>query len=391
MALQRTHFTILGAVLALLLLSSCGNDSSTNDTSNNSTAPSAADLSSCPQEVVIQTDWWPQAEHGFVYQLLGPEYTIDPDDMSVVGPLVSAGVATGVNVRINAGGPAVGFDPVISRMYSKPEILLGFMSTDIAISQSQEFPTIAVVAPFNISPQIIMWDPATYPEIRSINELGEAGIPVLYFRNVAYMRYLTGAGILNEEQVRDTYDGFPEQFVTSNGSVAQQGFGTNEPIFYETKLEQWLKPIRYQYLHELGWNPYVQTLAVTPDKRQTYDDCLSQLVPIIQKAQRDYILDPTRTNEIIVDVVQTLNPTTQYDLDLAVASAEKQAVDRLVSNSPDGVLGTFDLTRIDEFIELAAPIYIERGDKVLSDITAADLVTNEYIDTSISLPEETAR
>lgn len=392
MARRRTHLTIISAVLALTLFSSCGDDSSTSDTASNSSAPpSTKDLSSCPQEVVIQTDWWPQAEHGFVYQLLGPEYTIDTDDMSVTGPLVSDGVATGINVRIRAGGPAIGFDPVISRMYSKPETLLGFMSTDIAISQSQEFPTIGVIAPFNISPQIIMWDPATYPEIRSIDELGAAGIPVLYFRNVAYMRYLTGAGILNEDQVRDTYDGFPEQFVTSNGTVAQQGFGTNEPIFYETKLEQWLKPVRYQYLHELGWNPYAQTLSVTPEKKETYDECLSQLVPLIQEAQRAYITDPARTNEIIVDVAQTLNPTTQYDLDLATASAEKQAVDRLVSNSPDGVLGSFDLTRIGEFIELAVPIYVERGDKVRDNLSATDLVTNEYIDSTVSLPDETAR
>lgn len=344
----------------------------------------------CPSTVVVQTDWWPQAEHGFVYQLLGPEYSINTDNMSVTGPLVSQGRSTGVELQINAGGPSIGFDPVISRMYSKPEILLGFMGTDIAISQSEEFPTIGVVAPFNINPQIIMWDPATYPEVRTIDELKDANVKVLYFRNVAYMKYLTGTGILNEAQVEDSYDGFPEQFVTANGAVAQQGFGTNEPIFYENNLEQWMKPIRYQYLHEMGWTPYAQTLAVTPENKATYSECLSALVPLIQQAQHDYLLSPSTTNEVIVDVVQTLNPTTQYDFELAMASADKQATDRLVSNSPDGTLGSFDLARIEEFIATAAPIYIERGDKVREGLTATDLVTNEFIDPTISLPEETA-
>lgn len=344
----------------------------------------------CPSTVVIQTDWWPQAEHGFVYQLLGPDYVVNTADMSVKGPLMSQGSSTGVDIQINAGGPSIGFDPVISRMYSRPEILLGFMGTDIAISQSEEYPTIGVVAPFNINPQIIMWDPATYPDIRTIDELKDANVKVLYFRNVAYMKYLTATGILNEDQVDDSYDGFPEQFVTAGGTVAQQGFGTNEPIFYETKLEKWMKPIRYQYLHETGWTPYAQTLAVTPDNKTKYNECLANLVPLIQQAQLDYVLDPSATNEVIVDVVQTLNPTTPYDFDLAMASADKQVIDRLVSNSPDGILGSFDVSRVDDFIATAAPIYTARGDKVRESLTAADLVTNEYIDPSISLPAESA-
>lgn len=392
MARNRFPLFAIGTFVLLTVASSCG-----DDTTSTSTAPidTAVDQSHnlsdvCPSTVVVQTDWWPQAEHGFVYQLLGSDYSINSDTMSATGALVSQGQATGVDLQINAGGPAIGFDPVISRMYSKPEILLGFMGTDIAISQSEEFPTIGVIAPFNINPQIIMWDPETYPDVRTIDELKDANIKVLYFRNVAYMKYLTGAGILNEEQVEDSYDGFPEQFISANGAVAQQGFGTNEPIFYETKLEQWMKPVRYQYLHEMGWTPYAQTLAITPDKKTEFDACLAKLVPMIQQAQLDYITEPALTNAAIVDIVQTLNPTTQYDLDLANASAVKQATDRLVSNSSDGILGSFDLGRIEDFIATAAPIYTARGDKVLTGITPGDLVTNEYIDSSISLPVETA-
>lgn len=379
-------------ISSIFALAACGGESQTEESLiPDSSIGAEINLSTvCPSTVVVQTDWWPQAEHGFVYQLLGSGYTVNAEEMSVTGPLTSQGKPTGVDIQINAGGPSIGFDPVISRMYSKPEILLGFMGTDIAISQSEEYPTIGVVAPFNINPQIIMWDPSTYPDIRTIEELRDAGVKVLYFRNVAYMKYLTGAGILNEDQVEDSYDGFPEQFVTAGGTVAQQGFGTNEPIFYETKLDKWMKPIRYQYLHETGWNPYAQTLAVTPDNKTTYNDCLAELVPLIQQAQLNYVLDPSATNAIIVDVVQTLNPTTQYDFELAMASADKQVVDRLVSNSPDGILGSFDLTRVDDFIATAAPIYSARGDKVREALTANDLVTNEYLDPSITLPSETA-
>jgi len=30
----------------------------------------------CPDTVVLQTDWMPEAEHGFIYQMIGAGYTI---------------------------------------------------------------------------------------------------------------------------------------------------------------------------------------------------------------------------------------------------------------------------------------------------------------------------
>jgi hypothetical protein len=60
--------------------------------------------------------------------------------------------------------------------------------------------------------------------------------------------------------------------------------------------------------------------------------------------------------------------------------------DNLVANSPDGVLGSFDLDRVTAFIEKATPIYTATGAKVKEGLTPADIVTNEFIDTSIALP-----
>jgi hypothetical protein len=370
-------------------ISSCSSNSNSNNTAQPAQSVDLSDV--CPSTVVIQTDWWPQAEHGFVYQLLADDYEIDASNLSVSATLVASGESTGVRVQINAGGPAIGFDPVISRLYSKPEIMLAFMGTDIAISKSEELPTISVIAPFNVNPQIIMWDPATYPDVRSIADLKDADVKVLYYRNVAYMKYLVGAGILSESQVDDSYESFPEAFVTANGAIAQQGYGTNEPYFYENKLSKWLKPVRYQYLYETGWAPYAQSLATTPEKKITNDECLKLLIPIIQQAQVEYILDPTATNDKIVKTVQSFNAGTTYDLEQATASAEKQVTDGLVSNSPDGTLGSFDISRVQDFIALAAPIYEARGDKVKENLQSGDLVTNEYIDPNISLPAETAR
>lgn len=375
-------------LIGILVVVSCGDNSSTTDTTQASSTGILKGV--CPDTVVIQTDWSPQAEHGFVYYLVGPGYTFDTDTLALTGPLYSNNEPTGVNVQINVGGPVSGSDPVISRLHSDPDILLAFMGTDIALSKSQDFPTVSVVAPFNINPQIIMWDPATYPEVRTISELKDADVRVLYFRNVAYMKYLVTAGILSENQVDDSYEGYPDQFVAANGKVAQQGYGTNEPFYYENKLEQWKKTVRYQYIHETGWSPYAQSLATTPQKMSENDECLKKLVPIIQQSTVDYVLDPTAANELIVEAVNTYATGNQYDIEQAAASADKQLTDRLISNSPDGTLGSFDLDRVQAFIDLALPIYTERGDLVKGGIAASDLATNQYIDPTISLPVETA-
>ncbi|MFN5841074.1 MAG: ABC transporter substrate-binding protein, partial [Acidimicrobiaceae bacterium] len=154
------------AIAASLTLAACGGGDSSSDT----TTPAAAEgvdlaAAGCPETVILQTDWNPEAEHGNLYELIGDGYTIDAEKFRVTGDLVSEGKSTGVKVQVRAGGPAIGYSQVTSELYKDPEILLGFTSTDESVSQSGgDLPTIAVVAPFNINPQIIMWDPETYPD-----------------------------------------------------------------------------------------------------------------------------------------------------------------------------------------------------------------------------------
>ena len=61
----------------------------------------------CPDTVVLQTDWMPEAEHGFIYQMVGAGYTIDSAKAYVTGPLIDQdGKDTGVKIQIRSGGAA---------------------------------------------------------------------------------------------------------------------------------------------------------------------------------------------------------------------------------------------------------------------------------------------
>jgi len=375
------------AVIAALTLAACGgSDSASTDTT--AAAATGVDLvaAGCPETVTLQTDWNPEAEHGNLYQLIGPEYTVDKEKQKVTGDLVAGGKTTGVKIEIRAGGPAIGYSQVVSELYKDPSILLGFTSTDSQVALSgDDFPTIAVVAPFNINPQIIMWDPASYPDVKTIADLKATGAKVRYFDGASYMDYLTATGILDKKQVDGTYDGSPASFIAAGGKDAQQGFGTAEPYFYKNVLKDWMKDVSYQYIHDAGWTAYAQSLGGTPANITKYDSCLKVLVPVIQQAALDYLAAPDTANAVILDAVNQYNNGWVYDAGQAKAAVAKMLEDKLIANSPDGTLGSFDMDRVAAFIEKATPVFTSTGAKVKDGLVPDDIVTNKYVNSEIKL------
>src|SRR5690606_16048528 len=231
----------------------------------------------CPDPVVVQSPWWPQSEHGVFYHLVGEGYTIDPDQLSVTGPLVAGGVDTGVQIEIRAGGPAVGFQNAGTVMYTDEEILLGQVATDDAIGLSAEHPVVAVMAPMEVAPYMIMWDPERFPEFQTVVDIGRTDTTVLYFEGATYMDYLVGAGILRAEQIDGGYDGSPSRWLAEDGDLAQQGFATSEPFVYEQELDAWGKPVRFQLIHHTGYPIYAEAIVVRADLLEQHSACLEQL------------------------------------------------------------------------------------------------------------------
>src|SRR5262249_51701557 len=66
------RFAAVLAALALTVTGCSNSSSSTEGQSATRTAEAAESLKGiCPDPVVIQSSWWPEAEHGGYYQLLG--------------------------------------------------------------------------------------------------------------------------------------------------------------------------------------------------------------------------------------------------------------------------------------------------------------------------------
>ena len=341
----------------------------------------------CPATVTIQTDWNPEAEHGHLYQMLGAGYTVDAGKASVTGPLVdSKGNDTGVKLEVRSGGPAIGFQTVTAQMYLDKSITLGYVYTDEGVQFSKDQPTTEVFAPFEKNPQMIMWDPATYPNVTSIADLGKTDTKVLYFGGAAYMEdYLVPTGVLKSGQVDGSYDGKPANFVASGGKVAQQGFASAEPYIYQNEIKEWGKPVKFQLIHDTGYPIYSQAISVRTGDLQTLSPCLKKLVPIMQQATVDYVKNPAKTNAIILELVQKYNNGWVYSQGVADYAVKTMLDLGLVGNGPDKTLGNMEPDRIQKIIDIVGPALAKTGKDIKSGLTPADMSTNQFIDMSIGL------
>jgi hypothetical protein len=339
----------------------------------------------CPSTVVLQTNWFPEAEHGVAYRLVGPGYRVDAGRKRVSGPLVDGGQDTGVRVEVRAGGPAVGFQSSAALMYQDPAITLGMLQSDEIIQLSKSQPVVGVVAPLELDPQILLWDPKVHPDWHTIADIGQTSERVLYFQGSSYMEYLVGAGILRRSQIDGSYDGSPARFVASGGGIAVQGYATDEPYLYEHELKAWDKPVAFQLIVDTGYPNYANVLAVRADQKARLSPCLERLVPILQRAQVDFVRDPGPTLDLIVRLDRAYKGGFVYSPGLARFAVGELRKLGIVDNGHDATLGNFDDARMRRLIGIVAPIFAGQRKPIRPNLTPGDVVTNEYIDPSIGL------
>jgi len=368
---------IFSAMLAISLfcLTACGEDS--NSTVDQSIETEG--LNSCPNPIIIQTDWFPEAEYGATYELFGEgNYVVDNENRSVSGTLHDGESDTGIGLEVRTGGPAIGFTPVASHMYTDTDITLGYANTEGQITRFDSAPLLSVVAPLEKNPQMIMWDPKTYPEVESIKDLGVNEITISVFSAEVFSEVFVAQGIWSANQVDPSYDGSPANFIARKGSIAQQGFASAEPYNYRNTYEEWGQDVEYQLLHDAGFPVYSQTLSIRPDDQATLDSCLRSLVPLIQRSVVSYSTDPANTNALIVDVVDSFNSFWVYGDEIAAYSVETQQKLGLIGNGDNNIVGDMDQNRVQIVIDLMG----EAGIGPIG-ITPADIFTNEYIDENI--------
>jgi hypothetical protein len=381
--MNKRNTTIISAIalgISISLLGACGgSDTASTDTTvatDTATEVSLADV--CPATIVIQTDWFPESEHGGLYQLMGDDAVASKDTGAAVGSLVVGGLPTGVNLEIRAGGPFLE-SPVVTEMYQDNAITFGYVGTDVAITRYTDAPTLAVFNALNINPQVLLWDATKHPEAKTIADAAKTIKAFYVYGDPAWMRYFAAQGLISKDQVDSNYKG---NLLLSTEDAAHQGFATSEPYKY-ANLESGAITTGYQLIHDAGWNSYAQNLAIRKDRLEELRPCLEKIVPIFQQAQLDYIADPTRANAIILTTVATYDSWwTQSEGDVANGAASQKDMG-IVGNGETQTFGDLEETRVNDFIAKATPILREQGLEI-EDITASDITDNAFLDSSIT-------
>lgn len=379
------------AVTLAAVTSACGGDDSSDPAATAAPATSAAAATTtggregsladvCPADLVLQLDWFPEAEYGVYYSLIGDAGELDAGTGTYSGPLLD----TGVNLEIRAGGPFIGQQTVQSLMFQDDSINLGLVHTDDAVRFSEQFPVVSVVAPLEHSPLALVWDPDQH-QFTSFEDIGASGASILVFtKAVNYVPFLISTGVVPESSFDDSFDGSYSRFVADN-SLVQQAFVTETPFRLEHEISEYGKPVESILVSESGYDPYLSSVSVRADAIGEMRPCLGQLVPIVQQAQVDYISDPGPANQVMVDVATGMGTFWTLSNELLSFGNEQMIAHDIVSNGDDDTLGNFDTARVQQVIDDFTATFGTDVDTVNPDVTPDAIVTNEFIDESIAL------
>ena len=331
----------------------------------------------CPPELTVQTDWFPELEHGGTYQLIGTEGEISQADLNYSGPVQDQYAVGGLESLVIE---TARFDKVNAAVLLDGEADMAYINLSDVIKDSAAVDMVAIAKTLDLDPQMIMWDPEQY-DISAPEDIAATGAPVLHFAGVAYIDYMVGSGFMTEDQKDPSYDGSDAKFVAENGSLFQQGFATNEVYKYENEIP-WKDgapaPVDFFTVGDLGFDNYPAAITMMRDKAEELSDCLDVLVPVMQQAWIDYLDDP----DPIMDKMIEINEVHAgfWTLSEGVNSNGFALLEEggFAENSFDGTYCSFDPERVQGLYDILRPIYDEQGVEIADSIDG--IFTNEYCD-----------
>jgi NitT/TauT family transport system substrate-binding protein len=232
--------------------------------------PSVAAEKPALRKIVLQTDWFPQAEHGGFYQALAKGFYAQ----------------AGLEVDIVSGGPGAG----IKLKVAKGDADFGLLrSDDLLIAASREMPLVMVMATMQHDPQALMVH-AESP-VKSFKDLH--GRVVIGNVGMTWFPYLEKKYDIKIEKRQNTY-GLGE--FLANPEVIQQCLLTSEPFF----AQQHGQKVRTLPLAETGYDCY-HTVFCRRELTRTAPDAIRAFVHASIRGWRDYLDgNPAAADEMIL-------------------------------------------------------------------------------------------
>ena len=231
-----------------------------------------------PPKVILQTDWFPQAEHGGYYQALAKGFYKE----------------AGIEVEIWPGGPGAGIKLKVARGDAHFGML---RSDDVILAAANGMPFVMVAATMQHDAQALMVH-ADSP-VKAFQDLD--GRTVIGNVGMAWFPYLERRFGIKIHRRQNTY-GLGE--FLANPETIQQCLVTNEPFFAEKNGRK----VRTLPLSSSGYDCY-QAVFTRRDFIASSPDQVRAFVHASIRGWRDYLDgDPTPANAIILQRNREMTP-----------------------------------------------------------------------------------
>jgi hypothetical protein len=353
-------------------------DTATGDTASGDTAAATTPASGeavCPTKLTIQTDWFPELEHGGTYQLIGVDGTASKDTVSYSGPVQSQYAVGGLEeIEIKT----VKFDKSNSAVLLDGEADMAYLTISDVIKDSAAVPMVAIAKTLDQDPQMVMWDP-TQHDITAPEDMAATGATVLHFPGTSYIDFMISKGYITAEQSNPNYDGSDAKWVAEGGDLIQQGFATNEVYKYENDIA-WKDgapaDVSFFTVAEMGFDNYPATITMMKDRAEELDACLTLLVPKMAQAWIDYLADPKPITDKMIEINETHDGFWSLSEGLNEAGLALLEEYEMTANSPDGTYCSLDPEKVQAMYDNLKPIYDEQGVEIADDVTS--VYTNKY-------------
>jgi NitT/TauT family transport system substrate-binding protein len=291
--------------------------------------------------VSIQLNWYPETEHGGVYQAAAD------------GTFEEAGL----EVDIRPGGRAT---PVA------PELSLGRVqfavanADDVIVYRGQGMDIVAVAAPLQNNPRCILVRQESGAE--SFDDL--AGMTLQRHPGRPFLLFMESQGVL-EGVNQVPYHGSVSSLV-ADPKIAIQAYSFAEPLLAEQQGVQ----VRRLMVSDLGWNPYSSVLVTTGDLIRSDPELVRTVVHATRRGWQNYLTDPAQGNAAILEA----NEHGMTSEALVYGSRELVTL-ALPDDLPIESVGMMTLDRWTELVD-----QFKRVDaKAVGSVRAEDCFTTEFL------------
>jgi hypothetical protein len=390
----------LGLLTAFsFVAAACGSDSgdSTEATTAETTAATTAETTAettaatepmtteaageavCPTNIVVQTDWWPEVEHGGTYQLIGPDGTANAENFTYSGPIQDKYKVGGVEtVEIRAGGDAVSFQSGDALLVADNDIIFAYLPASDVIKASATVPLVAVAKTLELDPQMVQWDP-TQNDVQKPEDIAASGKQFLYFDGASWVDFMEGSGYITADQRNPSYGGAPDQWVAEGGNFFQQGFATAEVFKYENIIP-WKDgepaDVSYYTVGDLGFPNYPAVMTILASRLDELSPCLELLVPMLQQGWIDFFADPVPVSDALTAINETYDTYWKLTPEGNAAGVQIMVDEGYSANSPDGTYCSLDPERMQTLQDILQPIYEAAGNDTIDDVST--IFTNDF-------------